>query len=73
MAFEDLKVGIRLLMEEIEKNPEDALELHEQLREKIAEFEALGLPVPEDILRFERELERPEAEEIYEELKEEDE
>ncbi len=68
MAFEELKAGIALLLEEIEKRPEDRLELQEELREKIAEFRALGLPVPEDILRLEQELEQPEADELYKKL-----
>ncbi len=68
MAFEELKAGIALLLEEIEKRPEDRLELQEELREKIAEFRALGLPVPEDIARLEKELEQPEADELYKKL-----
>ncbi len=65
MAFEELKAGIALLLDEIEKRPEDRLALQEQLREKIAEFRAFGLPVPEDIARLEKELEKPGAEEFF--------
>ncbi|HHL21876.1 MAG TPA: hypothetical protein ENJ52_10175 [Aliiroseovarius sp.] len=68
MAFEELKAGIALILEEIEKRPEDRLELQEELREKIAEFRSLGLPVPEDIARLEKELEQPEADALYKKL-----
>ncbi|MCE8470288.1 hypothetical protein LZ189_14795, partial [Rhodovulum sulfidophilum] len=57
MAFEQLKAGIALILEEIEKRPEDRHVLQEELRGKIAELRALGMPVPEDILRLEQELE----------------
>ncbi|HHI70073.1 MAG TPA: hypothetical protein ENJ91_03650 [Rhodobacteraceae bacterium] len=63
MAFEELKAGIAMLMDEIAKRPEDAHVLQEQLREKIEELKALGLPVPEDILALEKALEeKPEGE-----------
>ncbi len=68
MAFEELKAGIALILEEIEKRPEDRLELQEELREKIAEFRSLGLPVPEDIARLEKELEQPGADALYKKL-----
>ncbi|WP_457648019.1 hypothetical protein [Profundibacter sp.] len=63
MAFEELKAGIAMLMDEIAKRPEDAHVLQEQLREKISEMKTLGQPVPEDILALERALEeKPEGE-----------
>ncbi len=57
MAFEQLKMAITMLMDEIAKRPEDAHVLQEQLREKISEMKTLGLPVPEDILALELALE----------------
>lgn len=68
MAFEDLKAAIATLMDEIAKRPADRHILQEQLREKIAELEALGLPVPEDYLRFEAELAEDDAEDLYDNL-----
>lgn len=62
MAFEQLKIAITMLMDEIAKRPEDAHILQEQLREKISEFETLGLPVPEDIQAFEQALQQGSAE-----------
>ena len=63
MAFEELKLGISMLMDEIAERPEDAHVLQEQLHEKISELKSLGLPVPEDILALELALEeKPESE-----------
>jgi len=58
MAFEQLKIAITMLMDEIAKRPEDAHVLQERLREKISEFKTLGLPVPEDIQALEDALEQ---------------
>jgi len=58
MAFEELKAGIAMLMDEIAKRPEDTHVLQEQLREKISEMKTLGQPVPEDILALELALEK---------------
>ncbi|PIE16448.1 MAG: hypothetical protein CSA68_02540 [Rhodobacterales bacterium] len=57
MAFEQLKVAITMMMDEIAEKPEDAHVLQEQLREKISELKTMGLPVPDDILEFEVALE----------------
>jgi hypothetical protein len=57
MAFENFRVQIALLMDEIARNPEDAHELQETLREKLAEMQALGLPLPEDLVGLEEYLE----------------
>ena len=56
MSFESLKATIYLLLEEMTEQPEDLHQLQEQLREKIAEFRALGLPVPEDFIQAERDM-----------------
>lgn len=58
MAFEQLKIALTMLMDEIAKRPEDAHVLQEQLREKISEFKTLGLPVPDDIQALEDALEQ---------------
>ncbi len=65
MAFESMKASIAALMDEIMKRPEDRHILQEQLRERIAELEAMGLPVPEDYKRFEDELSEDDADAIY--------
>ncbi len=68
MAFEALQASITLILEEIEKRPDDRHILHEQLREKIFELRALGLPVPRDILRLEDQLLQDEADDMYDNL-----
>ncbi len=68
MAFEDLKAAIGAILDEIARRPEDRHVLQEQLREKIAELEAMGLPVPADYRRFERELAEDEAEDLFDNM-----
>jgi hypothetical protein len=38
--------------------PEDLHQLQEELREKISEFRALGMPVPDDFIQAEKDLSR---------------
>jgi hypothetical protein len=57
MAFELFRVQIASLLDEIARNPSDAHELQESLREKLAEMEAMGLPLPEDLVGLEEYLE----------------
>jgi hypothetical protein len=63
MAFEEFRLQLAMLMDEIARNPSDAHELQETLREKLAEMQALGLPLPEDLVGLEeyleQDLERP--------------
>ncbi len=56
MSFEDLQAEISLLLTQMENQPEDPRELHELMREKISQMRAFGMPVPEDLLKFEKEL-----------------
>ena len=57
MAFEDIKAEIRLLLGQMEKQPEDAHELYLSLHEKLNELRALGMRVPDDLASAEKELE----------------
>lgn len=57
MAFEELRVQIAMLMDEIAGEPTDPHVLQERLREKMEELRALGLPLPDDLLELERSLE----------------
>ncbi|MGC9419737.1 MAG: hypothetical protein ACP5EN_12275 [Rhodovulum sp.] len=68
MAFEQLKAGIYMILEEIEKRPDDRHILQEELREKIAELRGLGMPVPEDILRLEQRLEDDDSDDFYDNM-----
>jgi hypothetical protein len=58
MPFESLKASIYLLLDEMTNQPEDLHQLQEELREKIAEFRAFGLPVPDDFIQAEKDLSR---------------
>lgn len=57
MAFEDIKAQISLLLEEMVNQPQDEHELLEQVREKLNELRALGMPLPDDLIALERQLE----------------
>jgi len=57
MAFDDLKAEIALLLSQMENQPEDQHELYLQIREKLNEMRAFGLPLPDDLVRLEKELE----------------
>jgi len=57
MALEDIKAQIALLLEEMVNQPEDEHELLEQVREKLAELRAMGMPLPADLVALERQLE----------------
>ncbi|MBV1863055.1 MAG: hypothetical protein KUG74_01345 [Rhodobacteraceae bacterium] len=61
MALEALKATIFMLLEEATEQPEDLHQLQEQLREKLAEFRALGLPVPQDFVEAEKDLAKRET------------
>lgn len=57
MAFEDFRVAVAMLLDEIAKDPEDSHQLQENLREKLMEMRALGLPLPTDLVDLETYLE----------------
>ena len=56
MALEELKARISLLLEEMVNQPEDQHEIQEQLREKLQEMRAMGLPLPADLVALEKRL-----------------
>lgn len=57
MAFEDLQAELALLINQMENQPEDRHELYLQIREKLNEMRAFGMPLPDDLVKFEEELE----------------
>jgi predicted nucleic acid-binding Zn-ribbon protein len=57
MAFENLMAQISLLVTQMENQPEDKHELYLQLRERLNEIRSTGMPLPEDLVRLEEELE----------------
>ncbi len=56
MKLEEIQAEISLLMNQFEERPEDAHELYAQLHEKINELRAFGMPVPQDLIEFEKSL-----------------
>ncbi len=57
MPFEDLKVRLALLLEQMTHQPEDWHEAQETIREEISELRAQGLTPPADLVKLEEELE----------------
>lgn len=56
MALEEIQARIGLLLQEMVNQPEDEHEVQEQLREKLSELRALGLPLPDDLVELEKRL-----------------
>ena len=65
MAFEALKAQAYMILNDISAQPEDRHVLQERLRETLSELSALGLPLPEDLVRLEAELEDSSADDLY--------
>lgn len=55
--LDEYQAEISLLLTQMENRPEDRHELYLQIREKLNELRAFGMPVPEDLVRLEEELE----------------
>jgi hypothetical protein len=53
MAFETLKAEIASLLIRMNEQPEDIHEMELLLREKLNEYRALGLPLPQDLADLE--------------------
>ena len=57
MAFEQIKQEIALLLTEMQNEPQDRHELYLSLKEKLNQLKATGMPLPEDLVTLERDLE----------------
>ena len=55
--LERLLAEISLLASQMENEPKDKHELYLQLREKLNEMRATGMPLPKDLVRLEHRLE----------------
>ena len=64
MDMTELEAELNLLLTQMENLPEDRHEFYMQLREKLSEIRAFGMPVPDDLLRLEKELEKEFASEL---------
>jgi hypothetical protein len=56
MALEELNARIALLLTSMEDKPEDMHELHEMIRQKLAQLDAMGMPRPADLVELEKKL-----------------
>ncbi|MDF0597324.1 hypothetical protein [Psychromarinibacter halotolerans] len=65
MALERFKATVSGLLDEIQRHPENKAMLQEQLRRTLAEYEALGLPLPENYVRLSRRLEDEDADDFF--------
>lgn len=63
MSFETFKASVYSLLDEIAGQPEDLHVLQERLRETLSQMQAMGQPMPEDLVELEHwleeELQRP--------------
>jgi hypothetical protein len=57
MALEDIEAELGLLLSRMQNQPQDKHELYELVRQKLNEMKAYGMPLPEDLVQFERDLE----------------
>jgi hypothetical protein len=57
MSFEDKEAELGLLLSRMQNEPEDRHELYLQIRQKLNELKAYGMPLPETLVRLERQLE----------------
>ena len=57
MAFEDKEAELGLLLTKMQNEPEDWYEVYEQIRLKLNELKAYGMPLPEDLVQFEHDIE----------------
>ena len=56
MSFDELKAEVSLLVTEMQNEPSDRHELYLKLMRKLNELRAFGMPLPEDLTRFEAAL-----------------
>jgi hypothetical protein len=57
MAFEDKEAELGLLLTRMQNEPDDLHEVYEQIRLKLNELKAYGMPLPQDLVQFEHDLE----------------
>jgi hypothetical protein len=56
MSFEDKEAELGLLLTSMQNEAQDWHELYEQIRQKLNELRAYGMPLPQDLVEFERDL-----------------
>ncbi|GHA20526.1 hypothetical protein GCM10007989_14510 [Devosia pacifica] len=58
----DYRTEIDTLLDQVADRPEDMHELHAMIRERLNQMRATGMPLPEDLVALEAELDRAERE-----------
>lgn len=60
MAFEDVQAELGILLTQIEneRRPEDRHEIYLVIMRKLNELKAYGMPLPQDLVELERDLEK---------------
>ncbi len=56
MEFDEIEAEISLLVSQMDVQPEDRHEIYLQIREKLNEMRAFGMPLPADLVKFEKDL-----------------
>jgi hypothetical protein len=57
VSFEDKEAELGLLFTRMQNEPTDWRELYQQIRLKLNELKAFGMPLPADLVGFEQDLE----------------
>ncbi len=57
MAFDQIKLEISQLLTEMQNQPTDKHEIYLSLVEKLNQLKATGMPLPEDLVKLEHDLE----------------
>ncbi len=57
MAFDQIKLEIEQLLTDMQNQPQDSHEIYLSVMEKLNQMKATGMPLPEDLVALERELE----------------
>lgn len=57
MKFDEITAEIGLLLTRMQNEPEDRHELYLTLKERLNEMRAYGMPLPDDLLELEKNLE----------------
>ena len=58
MNADELEAEISYLLSQMQNQPEDRHELYLKLQERVHRMQAYGMPIPEDLSQFLRELEQ---------------
>ena len=57
MAFDEIVARIQLLLAEMQNQPHDEHELLDQIHAELAQLKSTGQPLPEDLVKLEKQLE----------------